>query len=139
MIEATATTNTQENPLILSHLESYRTLESDFPLHVPFWRGLYDMKRNEWASKSSISANVVLPESKTINETTSIKESEFSAVTSRTHENQEESLSDSFLDYPAKDERIVSMPPRREYTITLKVESLSRAEPNIVEPNSKAL
>jgi hypothetical protein len=137
MIKAIATTYAQASPLSVPYLpSSYETFETDPPLRPPLWREFYGAKKSEWLSKSIISANVVLPVLAVTNSVVSVEEGEFFTTMFDTHERQTEAFGDSvFTQRLLEYDTIVDMPPRKEYTITLKVISISKAEPNIVEPD----
>jgi len=54
-------------------------------------------------------------------------------MSKKTMYESEDEESTLFLEQPSEYDIVVNMSPRKSYTIILKIESVSRAHPNIVE------
>lgn len=126
---------TEESTSFLSDQGSYRTIDTETDMRLPLRGDLYSLIK--LLSQFVISADVSLPIQGTSNETVPIRETSVAATSTHAQREQagESEKSTLFFEQPSEYDVVVNMSPRRSYAITLKIESVSRAHPNIVEPD----
>jgi hypothetical protein len=133
------TADVQECPPFLSALTSRRTDDVEPSVRAPIGSELYSLILSEWLSRFVVSSDIVLPTPEAANETVPVEAGSDARAASVTLE-QERAFAhrdDECLALVQLEQQtaVVKMPPRREYSITLRLGSVGRAQPNIVEPN----
>jgi hypothetical protein len=118
-----ATRDMQEGMLFLPILRSYRTVDTEPDTQLSIRGPQYSLPPSILLSQYIISTDILLPTQEVSNESVSVRDNGIAIP-----------MNDSSL-LGQEYDLVVNMPPRGKYTITLKVESVGRAHPNIVEPD----
>ncbi len=128
---------TEESTPFLPDLGSSRTIDTEPDMRLPLRGDPYSLILSKLLPQFVISADVVLPIQGTSNETVPVGETSVAAISTHAQREQagESEESTLFFEQLSEYDIVVNMSPKRSYAVTLKVESVSRADPNIVEPD----